>query len=577
MSGQRTRLKVLVLALAITPGLAWGQDPGADFAPPVNRPGDADWLPPPLPDGTAPGPDFALPAIPEADEAAPLSAGPRFVLREVAVVGNTVLGEAAIRAAADPLVGRMVGTNDLEDLRRRLTRLYIDAGYINSGAVLPDQQVENGRVVFAMIEGRLTEVAVEDAGTLSPDYVRDRLGDLTDQDGRPLNVSDIERRLQLLLRDPVIDRVNAALEPGDRPGEARLRARVEEAPPFSLSFSLANSESQSVGSERLGVAATLRNLTGRGDVATIDLGKTTGMEEAAATWSIPLTPADTRLEVGGEVSHADVTLPDFDVLDIDTNAWTLRLGVTHPVIRTPREELRLGAMIERRYSQTYLFDRAFPLSPGTDDGRTDLTVLRLSQAWSQTGADRSIGLRSTFSIGLPILGATDVGGDGPDSTFLSWLGQAQVVQRVFGDTRLIGRATVQWADQPLFSMERLAMGGRHSVRGYRENTLVRDAGVILSAEAQVPVGRLTLPGINTEGEDGRLFVIPFADFAQGWNVEGETPDPRRIASVGLGLQWDVAERTRAELFYGHALTDVERPGNALQDLGLHFRIVIGAF
>jgi hemolysin activation/secretion protein len=562
-----------VLAVPSTVALAQ-QAPQAN--PPASRPGDDTWGGMGLPAPT-PGPGFVLPEIPEPGPEAPLSAGPRFMLRDVAVIGNTVLTEADIRTAVAPYVGRVVGTGDLEDMRRALTRLYVDAGYVNSGAVLPDQRIENGRVVVAMVEGRLTDVSVEGTDALAPDYVRARLADLTDLEGRPLNVADLEERLQLLLRDPVIDRVNAALEPGEAPGEALLRARVTEAPPVAIEASVANSESDSVGSERGGLRMTVRNLTGGGDILGFDLGKTRGLDEVSATWSIPLTPSDTRLEVGGEINHADITLPGFEVLDITSRSWTLRLGVTHPLWRTPAEELRVGAWLERRASRTELFDRPFPLAPGTDDGRTDLTILRLTQAWSRADADRAVGLRSTLSFGLPVLGSTDVSGPGPDSSFVAWLGQARVIQRVFDDTRLIGRATVQWANEPLFSMERLAMGGRHSVRGYRENTMVRDAGVVLSAEAEVPLGRVPVPGLGSGADDGQVFVIPFADFARGWNVDGETPDPDVIASVGMGLRWEVTERTWAEVFYGHALTDVDRPGDNIQDLGVHFRVVVGLF
>jgi len=51
------------------------------------------------------------------------------------------------------------------------------------------------------------------------------------------------------------------------------------------------------------------------------------------------------------------------------------------------------------------------------------------------------------------------------------------------------RLDVQLASAPLLPLEQIAVGGRYSVRGYRENQLVRDNGVIGSVEARVPVVR----------------------------------------------------------------------------------------
>src|SRR5262245_61870067 len=42
---------------------------------------------------------------------------------------------------------------DLETARRAITEHYIRNGYLNSGAVLPDQDLEDGIEVFKIIEG----------------------------------------------------------------------------------------------------------------------------------------------------------------------------------------------------------------------------------------------------------------------------------------------------------------------------------------------------------------------------------------------------------------------------------------
>ena len=40
------------------------------------------------------------------------------------------------------------------------------------------------------------------------------------------------------------------------------------------------------------------------------------------------------------------------------------------------------------------------------------------------------------------------------------------------------RSQFQYADSPLLSLEQVSMGGRYSVRGYRENTMLRDKAAL---------------------------------------------------------------------------------------------------
>src|SRR6516164_6463763 len=96
---------------------------------------------PPVQPSPPPAPTLTLPTSPPSETPMPLGQGPRFVLRDVDITGNTVLDQAAIRGVVDPYIGKLVTTADLEEIRRQFTLLYINRGYINSGAVIPDQNV----------------------------------------------------------------------------------------------------------------------------------------------------------------------------------------------------------------------------------------------------------------------------------------------------------------------------------------------------------------------------------------------------------------------------------------------------
>lgn len=184
---------------------------------------------PELPELEAPPeelPSVILPperASPSEPGAAPL--GLRFTARGFKVTGSTVFSEEELREVLEPYIGRELGTNDLVTIRNALTQLYIDAGYVNSGAQIPNQDLQDGMIDIWIIEGSLTSVEITGEQYFRAGRLRGRV---TLGISRPLDVNQLESNLQLLQQDPRIRLVHARLSPGERAGEGVLIVRVEE-------------------------------------------------------------------------------------------------------------------------------------------------------------------------------------------------------------------------------------------------------------------------------------------------------------------------------------------------------------
>jgi hemolysin activation/secretion protein len=112
-------------------------------------------------------------------------------------------------------------------------------------------------------------------------------------------------------------------------------------------------------------------------------------------------------------------------------------------------------------------------------------------------------------------------------------------------------------------MEKFVVGGAETVRGYRENLLVRDNGLVTSVELRVPV----FPNM-TGGARWRLAA--FSDYGRSWNVEN-TQDHKNIASAGLGMLLDYL-RLHAQLYWAKAFDQIhyEDQDHDLQDDGVSF-------
>jgi len=541
-------------------------------ASPRERPESGGLQLPGVQPGSPPPANLGLPAPSPAAAAPPSANLPRFVLRKVNVVGNTVIDDASIRAVLAPYIGKVVTTADLEQIRLRFTRLYIDRGYINSGAVLPDQNVTNGVVTYRFVEGRITDINVAGTQHFRPEYFSSRLAAAAEA---PFNIGNVEQEQQILLQDPLIRRLNIELVPGLAPGEARLNADVSEASRYSLSAQVADDQSPTVGEIRGQLQGSFANILGVGDLLSAQYGRSGALNDGFVGYSVPIAPDDTRLSLRYDKNGTVVVTPALVPLNITSSYSSVGVGLSRPFYRTAEQNLTLGISLERRQEQNFLLGMPFDFVTGSENGNTNVTALRLSQSWLDRNSEHALALRSTFSVGLQALGAT-VTNVSPSGQFFDWLGQAQYVRRIWNDIEGLVRADLQLSDKPLFQIEQFALGGIDTVRGYREYLTVTDDAALISAELHIPVGKLRFPYLSRDADAGVVQIVPFYDYGAGWDVHRPTPYPPNISGVGAGVRWLIGSGVTAEFYYAKALRNVD-VGNSLEDRGIYFRITTNFF
>lgn len=534
-----------------------------------------EFRPPPMPP-----PSPVLPPVPPAqpEDGAQQQLGQIHVfVKSIVVTGNTVFSDEEIAAVAKPYENRKVTTEDLERLRLALTLLYVNNGYITSGAVIPDQDVKDGVIQLQIIEGALSRINVEGTNWFRPGYISDRIARGA---GPPLQMGPLQTRLQFLQQDPRIEQINAELRPGDQRGESLLNVKVKEQSPWKMWLEFSNYQTPIVGAERGLMTVAHQNVTGHGDPFTITYGGSRGVHPIIdVAYTLPLNRYDTTFTASYRRNDFVVVSDQFRFLDLNSESEIIGFTLRHPVYRTLSDEVAIAITGERLYNKiTSVLDSVGGtplLIPGSSDtGVSSVSALRFIQEYIHRTPTSVIAARSRFSVGLDVLNATTNAGPLPDGRFFSWLGQLQGVRR-FDDwwgMQLLGQMNLQLATDRLFPLEQIPVGGRFSVRGYRENTLIRDNGFLFSVESRFPLLRYA------SGEPLLQFA-QFVDVGRAWQAKGETPDPQTLASVGLGLRWAVLPRDRArfELYWGVPLNHVPHPSGNLQDYGIHLQAVVQAF
>jgi len=383
----------------------------------------------------------------------------------------------------------------------------------------------------------------------------------------------LQERVYLLHKDPVIRRLDAELGPGTRLGESVLNVRVEEERPYLLEFQFANNRSPSVGALRGEIHAAYRNLTGWGDTIGVHYGLAGGLDDISVYYTVPLTARDTVLKLRYERSGSTVIEEPFKDIDIESESETYGITLTYPLLKKPEKEFSLSLTGERRHSETYLLGNPFSFSEGVQDGESDVAVIRFSQDWVSRSQTYVVAARSLFSFGIDAMGATH-NESGPDGRFFSWIGQFQWAKRLefLKGSQMIFRTDMQFSKDPLLPLEKFSAGGAGSVRGYRENQMVRDNGVVSSLEFRVPVFLVPVPKISRSTDDGTVNLAIFADWGWAENTDLATPDPRSISGAGPGIRWDPSSKIHAQIYWGISFRDVDNLHNDIQDSGVHFQL-----
>jgi hemolysin activation/secretion protein len=499
----------------------------------------------------------------------------RVTIRSVEIVGSTAFDESDFEPIARPFLDRPLGTEQLTALVNEVTRLYASAGFLTSRAILPDQDLESDRLVVQVIEDRLDKIEIIGARAFRESYFKRRLRRAA---GFPLNATALASKLEVLQRDDRIDRVEAVLEETTGGGSSTLRVVVHEAFPIDLSFHFDNHRASSVGIVGGGGLWRHSNLLGIGDELTLRYDGREGLQDGEVGLMLPVSTSDTLLSFRYRRSASRIVEPAFDDLDIRGDLESVEIELAQPLSRSRRFDSSIALVGEWRRSKSTLDGRVFCFQAEVTDCRPTVSVLRLRYDASLRRQRSALAARSTFSVGLDVLGATQAKGSRePDGSFAAWVGQIQWLQRppsslglprILDASWLISTAVIQLTPSRLLALERIALGGAGFVRGYRQSLLVRDNGFFGSLEGRIPVLRDAFGRAIIQG-------APFFDVARGWNTrDGDSGDT--LSSVGIGMVVTPHPRIQGSLYWGYRLTDQPKPHDDLQRHGIHFRITWNA-
>lgn len=490
--------------------------------------------------------------------------------------GNTVISNDELNREIATYLHRSISFDELDELRRSITRLYIKNGYITSGATFPDSPIQGRTLRLKIIEGQIGEMRIRGEGWLRSSYIENRL---VPNKSVPLDMNKLQDKFRLLLTDPLFDRLNGQVLPSTHKGVSILDVEVTRSRFYQLSAITDNYRAPSVGAVAIGTNIWLRNLTKQGehlDFTFLTSAPTGGDAfQYAGNWLMPLGDYGTKAYFSANNTNVSIVEEPLTNVNIKSNSFSIEGGLSHTLIEDLKQRLTFGAGIGFKDNETNLLGESFSFIPGLSSGKSQISVARINQEYVRRWQRLVWAFRSTFSVGLDAFGSTIQKNHlNPDSDYFSWLGQTRGLWNFPSiKSDFVVKGALQLSDDPLLPLERMAVGGRNTVRGYRENQLVRDNGYVGSTE-------LHIHWIRDSQAKYSFDLVPFFDFGAAWNHSDSTltkQSTQHLYSAGIGFHFRF-HRLTSEFFWAHRLENTSiRQNGDLQDQGIHFQARFDAF
>jgi hemolysin activation/secretion protein len=480
----------------------------------------------------------------------------KIFVQQFQLSGNMRFSTQELKALIHDYQNREITPEELQAAKNILAQHYIDHGYLNAAVTIPDQTVTNGVILLSIVE------------------------EYHDINNRVFRHDALIKRLQTLPQNPLCEPIADRIRPSFHLVEENSQIMLTETRPYLFNFNLNNHRSPNLGAYRGEISFVHHNLLGQNDVINLCYGLSEGIKDYSIDYSIPLLNSGTTLSINFAQSDASVIEYPFNQLEVESEAENISLSLRHLFYQSNQQYLMFFSELQKFSTKTFLLGRPFSFSPGVQNGESQITRLKMGHQWTWLNRDRLISTYSSFNFGLDALDSTINEDGSPDSQFFSVLGAFAWTEYLPTlESRLSFWTAIHYTDDSLLSSAKSAIGGADTVRGYRENYLIRDSIFLASVEWQVPITRWRIPNVSREPEDGLVYLIPFIDYGRGQNADNQNDEnDEEIFSVGLGWRWYLSETIQAELFWGHALTDIpEQQEYNLQDDGIHFELSFQLF
>ena len=470
------------------------------------------------------------------------------VATHLQITGVSVYSSSELVSISGFESGRAVTLQALYDMADKITQHYRQDGFLVARAYLPAQEIKDGVVTIAVMEGQYGQINLNNTSTLSAQMPRDVLSGLNA--GDVIATAPLEERLLLLSDLPGVQ-VRSTLVPGAAVGLSDLIVEVKPGARLSGSVDADNAGNRYTGEHRIGISLNVNNPTDRADLITFrGFTSGAGLQYVRAAYQAPVG----RGRLG--VAYSDLSYAlghTFQALDANGHARIATLFGNYPLVRSRNTNVNVGLALDSKAFQ----DRADAI-PSLTEKRAQVATATLygdhrdvlgfgglsmySLAWSS-------GRLNLQTPAVRTLDASTASSHGSYNKLAFAVSRSQ--QTAIDSISLFASLSGQVASKNLDVSEKMELGGMSGVRAYPEGEAYADQGYLLTLEA-----RKLLPvpfDLN-----GQLQLAAFVDAGavtlnqSPWT---STHNSRQLSGAGVGLYWTRASAFSVRMVYARKLGD----------------------
>ncbi len=468
--------------------------------------------------------------------------------------------------------GMTVG--QMQQVANAITEYYRSAGYILAQAYIPAQEVDDGVVQIAILEGNLGNVLVEGNKQYSTEVLAKPFADLIDA---PVTASDVETAILTAGDYPGVS-VFGVFRPGADVGETDLVVRVQDERFWDLSVRADNQGSRFTGKNRIIVEGSLNNPTGAGDILSGTILRQFNPSNAffgqvqyqRPFWvpglSVGASFERNPFDVGAEVRSAGIS-----------GATTAANVFLERYMIRSRELSAYGTLGYRR-------ERSISSVKKVKTGRDDLSFLyggvRFESIDAEALAIDAGSLGFAYGLGEFLGGRGDrsanggslpppsrQGGSGNYATndFWKFEGTFSRLQKITSDISLLARLEGQFTNARLASPEQYTIGGPTNVRAYNDSEFLVDKAVFASLELSIRAPLIADMQFNESTTWGNVLRVSFfTDYAWGQLNDPAAADiaTLNVGGVGAGVNLTLpGGQTQGRLQWAYPIGKQYVPGD----------------
>ena len=528
--------KLIPLALLVLSPLAFAQTP-------LGAGGQMQQIPPaPKPPLTEPSIGIR-PANPR-DEVKPDTA--KITVNRLELTGAHLYPEARLLALTGFVPGSSLSLSELQGMAARITSFYRQNDYFVAQAYLPAQDINNGVVTMAIIEGHYGQIVLNNQSRVSNDLALSLLSPL--KTGDTVAAAPLESQLLRLSDLPGV-KVSSTLVPGATLGTSDLLVDLKPDRTISGSIDADNAGNRYTGANRIGATVNFNEPLGNGDVATLRaLTSGSGLNYLRGSYQMQFGKATAgvaysalRYELGQE----------FASLQAHGTAEVASLYGSYPLIRSRNTNLYAGLTLDGKTFQ----DKVDTTSSVSDKKAQVLTASLSGNQRDYLGGGGQTAYSLAWSSGnidlqTPAVQALDSATAQSNGHFDKLAFNLSRQQRVNDAVTLSASINGQLASKNLDSSEKMELGGMYGVRAYPEGEAYADEGYVLSLEA-----RWLMPKI-ADKLPGQVQLIGFIDTGSvtlNKNPWVAGPNQRTLSGAGFGLNWFESSNFMVRVYYAFKL------------------------